>query len=171
MRSSSASLVHSHFLSKRKCQTRKRIGAQLCELTVALCHTGPNVIVRSTVKERERRRRAEGSHVQSLKKWTEHHNDSVATLKFLVGTWRFLVGKTAFLDKKRPRLSRKCAVFFLCARGAFKNTASNSSVLISFLFGTFCFLFLILNFSIIHSCVVLLLYSFLCLLSYVLFLV
>ena len=99
-RSSSASLVRKHFPSKRKCQTRKRIGAQLCEarcvrprpkwkmtrceLTVAPCHAGANVIVRSTFtlwlacvkrRERKRRRRAEASHVQSLKKWTEDYND------------------------------------------------------------------------------------------------
>ena len=101
-RSSSASLVRSHFPSKRKCQTRKRIGAQLCgarsvrprpkwkvtrcELTAALCHTGPNVIARSTFtlrlacvkRRREHRRRTEGSHVQSLEKWTE---DTIADLR------------------------------------------------------------------------------------------
>ena len=53
-------------------------------------------------KERKRSRRAEGSDVQSLKKWTEDYSDSSATFKFFVGTWCFLVGKTAFLVKKRP---------------------------------------------------------------------
>ena len=45
-------------------------------------------------KGRKRRQRAEGSHVQPLKKWTEDYNDSVATFKFLVG-------KTAVLLKKK----------------------------------------------------------------------
>ena len=47
-------------------------------------------------KERKRRRRAEGSHVQSLKKvdWRPQR------LGCDIWTWRFLVGKTAFLVRK-----------------------------------------------------------------------
>ena len=50
----------------------------------------------------KRRRRAEGSQVQSLKKWTEDCNDSVATLKFLVGTWRFLMENRFSCEKVAP---------------------------------------------------------------------
>ena len=104
--SSNHSLVQSHFPSKRKCQTRKRIGARLCEarsvtprpkfkttrceLTVARCHTGPNVIVRSTwtlrlaclKRRRENAVEEQSSQVQLLKKWTEDYNDG--------GPWRTL---------------------------------------------------------------------------------
>ena len=48
-------------------------------------------------KERKRRRRAEGSHVQSLKKWTEDYNDLVAKINSLLELGVFLDGKTFFL--------------------------------------------------------------------------
>ena len=91
--SSNHSLVRSHFPSKRKCQTRNRIGAKLCEAPLCDAKTEiqndaprtdgcavPHWSKRDRTqhlyaaacmreaKERKRRRRAEGSHVQSLKK-------------------------------------------------------------------------------------------------------
>ena len=62
---------------------RPKFKTTRCELTVARCHTGPNVIVRSTLtlrlaclkRRRENAVEEQSSLVQLLKKWTEDYND------------------------------------------------------------------------------------------------